>query len=182
MRPRRRKRQKLAKPIRLADLMDQRTRRWRFVHLAKLEAIRAQWPKAAGDYVAEHVQPARLVRTQLRLAADDAAWVSEITYLAPEILERLMELLPGKWVTELKVVPGEPMPKDTSGPPPALVLAEETAEMRAAADAAAAGLADEALAAAVKRAGLARLRRLDATPAVPVDWEATSQDDPPEEA
>lgn len=180
--PRRRKRKRLKKPIRLAELMDQRTRQWRFAHLAKLEAIRAQWPKAAGDYVAAHVQPARLVRKQLRLAADDAGWVSELTYLGPEILARLAELLPGPWVTELKVVPGEPMPAETPAPPDRVELAAETPEMRRAAEAVADELTDEALAAAVRRASLARLRRLDATPAGPVDPGQPSDSNDPEEA
>ncbi len=180
--PRRRKRKRLQKPIRLAELMDQRTRQWRFAHLAKLEAIRALWPKAAGEYVAAHVQPARLVRKQLRLAADDAGWVSELTYLAPEILARLTELLPGAWVDELKVVPGEPMPAEPPPPPERVVLADETPEMRRAAAAVADGLVDEALAAAVRRASLARLRRLDATPAGPVDPEQPSDKTDPEDA
>ena len=179
--PRRYKREKLFKPIRLAELMDQRTRRWRFAHLAKLEAIRAKWPEAAGDYVAAHVQPARLVRKQLRLAADDAAWVSEITYLAPDILARLTELLPGEWVEELKVVPGEPMPEVEPPEPDQIELAEETEEMRRAADEAAAELEDEVLAAAVRRATLARLRRLDARPAATLEPDHASESDDPED-
>ena len=158
----RRRRRRAARPVRLGELVDQRARKWRFKHLARLETIRSHWAAAAGDFVAGHVQPARLVRRQLRLAVDDAAWGNELTYLAPAILERLRELLPGNWIDELKVVPGEPMPEPEPAPEPAPPLPPPDPAMQAAADEAAAGLADPELAAAVRRASLARLRRLDA--------------------
>ncbi len=158
----RKRRRRAARPVRLGELVDKRARKWRFKHLARLETIRSQWAAAAGDFVAAHVQPARLVRRQLRLAVDDAAWGNELTYLAPAILERLRELLPGNWIDELKVVPGEPMPEPPAPEPDRPPLPPADAAMRAAAEEAAAGLADPELAAAVRRASLARLRRLDA--------------------
>ncbi len=165
---RRRFRRRLPAPVRLGELIDRSARRWRFAALAKLEVIRARWPRAAGEYVAAHVAPVRLVRKTLRLAVDDASWASEMTYLAPAILERLKALLPGKWVEDLKVVLTEPMPP-IEPPEPGVEMAPEDQDMRDRAKRAAAELSDPDLASAVRRATVARLRRLDATRKPAVD-------------
>ena len=146
-------------PVRLSELVEKRSRKWRFTAIQRVELIQSKWPEAAGEYVAQHVVPVRLVRKTLRLATVDAAWVSEMTYLAGPILERLKELLPGDWVEELKVVPSEPMPKHVPVLDKPLELPPADAEMEKKADALVAGVADPDLAKHIKRAIVARLRR-----------------------
>ncbi len=113
--------------------------------------------------MAEHVVPVRLVRKTLRVVADDAAWINEMTYLVDSILERLQDLLPGKWVDKIQTVAGEPIPEEILRRPllPAR-LAEITPEMRARAQAAAAQAKTPALAATIERAMLATMRRISA--------------------
>jgi hypothetical protein len=168
--PRKFYRRRISKPIKLADLVDAKARKWRFKLLARCSIIRSKWLEAAGEFVAAHVQPARLVRKQLRLAVDDASWANEMTYMGPNILERLQGLIPRGWVDELKVVQGEPMPEPLP-PPTFLILPPKSPKMQAKAEKVADCLVDPDLAEAVRRATIARLRRLDASSKNAVDIE-----------
>jgi hypothetical protein len=164
------RRRKLKRPISISDLVGKQARRWRFVALHRLEVIRQKWPQAAGDYVARHVVPIRLVRRTLRLVAADSAWATEMTYLSDDILKRLQALLPGKWVDELQCVQGEPLPP---GDPPAepVELKEATDEMRRRVEAVCDPIKDPALGEVVRRAMLKSLRRLDVKAGSALDME-----------
>lgn len=159
----RNRRRRRRSPTPLAELIEARTRRWRILHLQRLQIIRRVWPRAAGDYVARNVQPARLVRRTLRLAVEDSSWAQEMAYLAGPILERLQKLLPGNWVDRLKVVASEPFPgevetsRETGYPAPV----EASEEMRQTVAGACRQIADAGVAAAFGRAML-RYLRLDA--------------------
>jgi hypothetical protein len=157
-RPRRRQKKHRRGPVPVAEVVGKAARRWRFLHLHRLEVIRRAWREAAGEFVAKHAIPVRLVRRTLRVSVEDSSWVNEMTYLGPEILERLKERLKGNWVTDLKVVVGEPA-EDLPSPPPAFVLPPATPALEHAAEALAEDVEDPALRAAVARAALAYLRR-----------------------
>ena len=107
--PYRRRRKKYTKPARLSDLVGSHTRRWKLTALHRLEVIRRKWAQAAGEYVARHAVPVRLVRRTLRVAVPDSSWASEMTYLGGPILERLQKLFP--W-------PGTPRPYCSAWSPP----------------------------------------------------------------
>lgn len=160
-RPFHHRRKRLKSPVRLSTLVDGHTRRWRLLALHRLEVIRRKWPEAAGDFVATHVVPVRLVRRILRVAAEDTTWLTEMTYLADAILERLRTLLPGDWVEELRTVVGVPMPP-LPAPEPEVKLGPPTAEMFNRVEEACNSIEDSALRSAIQRAMLARLRREEA--------------------
>ncbi len=157
----RRRRRKGSRPARLSELVSSHTRRWRLTALHRLEVIRRKWARAAGEYVARHTVPVRLVRKTLRVAVPDSGWASELTYMAGPILERLQAELRGAWVEEIKPVLVESIP-DSPAPAPELELPEPTEKMQERADRAVADIRDEELRAAMRRAVLASLRRLDA--------------------
>ena len=151
-------------PASLAELVGKQARRWRFQHLHRLERLRRVWPEAAGVYVAQHASPVRLMRKSLRLAVADSAWAAELTYLIPEILERLKTLVPPGWVEEIKVVQGEVLPcgESPNNASDNLVLPKASSAMKQAAADLGEQVADENLGDAIRRARLAALRRLDA--------------------
>jgi hypothetical protein len=157
----RRRRKKGSPPSRLSDLVSSHTRRWKLTALHRLEVIRRKWAQAAGEYVAGHTVPVRLVRKTLRVAVPDSGWASEMTYLAGPILERLQALLRGNWVEEIKPVLVDSIP-DSPAPAPGVKLPEPTEKMLADAQRAVAGISDDDLREAMRRAVLASLRRLDA--------------------
>jgi hypothetical protein len=157
----RRRRKRGSRPARLSDLVSSHTRRWRLTALHRLEVIRRKWARAAGEYVARHTVPVRLVRKTLRVAVPDSGWASELVYLAGPILERLQGELRGAWVEEIKPVLVESIP-DSPAPAPEVKLPEPTQKMHERADRAVRDITDEDLRAAMRRAVLASLRRLDA--------------------
>lgn len=156
------RRPRLKAPVKLSGIIERQSRKLRFQSLQRLEVIRSCWRQVAGDMLARHVVPVRLVRKTLRLSVADHAWLNEMSYLAGPLLERLQQALPGRWVEELKFVVGEPVPElrpsEPCTPPP---LAPVTDAMKRQAQHAAEQVGNEALRQAIFRAGLARLRRLD---------------------
>jgi hypothetical protein len=158
-----RRRKKLKRPVKLFDLINARTRRWRVQKLQRIEIIRQKWVEAAGEYVAEHVIPVRLVRKTLRVSAPDSGWVNEMNYLAATIVERLQELLPGPWVEEIRTVVGE-IPATatrTRAETDDKVLPQATPEMVERAGEVGTNLKDQELAGSIRRAMVSSLR-LDA--------------------
>jgi hypothetical protein len=172
----RRRRKKYTKPARLSDLVGSHTRRWRLTALHRLEVIRRKWVQAAGEYVARHAVPVRLVRKTLRVAVEDSSWSAEMTYLAGPIVERLQKILKGDWVEEIKPVLVESIP-DPPPPAPGISLREPTEEMQQRADQAVKDITDEKLKESMRRAVLASLRRLDAEASDAVDKEQTQPPD-----
>ncbi|MDA8297747.1 MAG: DUF721 domain-containing protein [Actinomycetota bacterium] len=58
-----------------------------------LAAICACWDEVVGVDVAAHVQPLALRGEVLVLAVDHATWSAQLTFLAPELLDRLGDRL-----------------------------------------------------------------------------------------
>jgi hypothetical protein len=153
-----RHRKRLRSPIRLKDLIQNRTRRWKMTLLQRTEIIQQKWAEAAGEYVASHVVPSRLIRKTLRVVAEDSAWLTEMTYLGEEILVRLKELLPGDWVDKIQTVVGEPLPKRALSEP-AVLLAKTSKEMLHRVEEVGDLVDDTELRKAIERAMLAGVRR-----------------------
>lgn len=172
----RRRRKKYTKPARLSDLVGSHTRRWKLTALHRLEVIRRKWAQAAGDYVARHAVPVRLVRKTLRVAVEDSSWAAELVYLAGPILERLQKLLKGDWVEQIRPVQVESIP-DSPAPPADIVLPEPTEDMQKHAEQAVAEIRDDKLRESMRRAVLASLRRLDAEARDAVDKGQTKPPD-----
>jgi len=167
----RRYRKKLKAPVRLADLISSRTKRWRVQKLKRLEIIRQKWVRAAGDFVAKHAVPVRLVRKTLRVGVDDSSWVNEMSYLTDTILQRLQELLPGKWVDEIQTVVVESLTETESAKDtrPPVMLSEATDEMNQRVNETLKDVSQPGLATVIKRAMLTSLRRPIQNPALEKD-------------
>jgi hypothetical protein len=79
--------------------------------VAAVSEITAVWPKAVGEPVARQAWPLRLGRDgTLHVATASATWAFELDRLAPEIQERLTELLGPSAPTALRFRPG-PLPE-----------------------------------------------------------------------
>ena len=51
------------------------------------------WPEIAGDELARHVEPVRLAGGVLVVRAESPAWATQVSYLAPQLLQRANEVL-----------------------------------------------------------------------------------------
>jgi hypothetical protein len=127
------------------------------------------WPQAVGEGIARHAWPARLARDgTLHVAAESSTWAFELAQLAPQLLERLRETLPGKAPSALRFAVGPLPARGAEGDPgQARAPVEPTAAEQAEAATLVAGIADTALRALVARAAAMSLAR--AAEAAPSD-------------
>jgi hypothetical protein len=119
------------------------------------------WPLAVGAGIARHAWPARLARDgTLHVATESATWAFELAHLAPELLARLREMLPGTAPTALRFavgpVPELPPERTADARRPTL---EPTAAESADAARLVAGIADEELLELVRRTAALSLAR-----------------------
>lgn len=127
-----------------------------------LSEITSVWPEAVGEAVARQAWPLRVGRDgTLHVATASSTWAFELDRLAPEIEQRLRDLLGTTAPPRLRFRPGA-IPEPPA-PPADRERAEPrvtpTAEERAAADAAAAAIEDPKLRELVARAARASLAR-----------------------
>lgn len=150
-------------PIALRSLLGQSARRWGMDNPAALGTVFGNWRGLVGDRVANRCTPAGLARGVLKVWAENPAWAKELRYLAPEMIRGVNTGVGAEVVKEIKVVlrpPGVPPPGPRTPPPQPV---SPTARSRPArpsgasldADRLVAGIADDRLATATKRALLA---------------------------
>jgi hypothetical protein len=117
------------------------------------------WPEMVGPRVAARTEPQRLRGGLLTVSVDGAAWLSELTYLKADLRGRLNARLGEEAVRDIRLVPGTVSPRAAATltiAPPETPL--DPADV-AAAEAAAAVIADPELRAAVLELRLHALRR-----------------------
>lgn len=129
---------------------------------AVVSSILAVWRRAVGEAVSRNAWPLRVSRDgTLHVATTSATWAFELDRLAPDIVERLRELLGDEAPAALRFRPG-PVPE----PPPVTPAAggaggapETPPEVAAEAAGAAAAIADPELRDLVERAARASLAK-----------------------
>ena len=155
-------------------------RSWGLDNPLEIARVFGSWKEMVGEQVAARCEPASLGRGVLKVWASSGAWANELKYLAPEVIRRVNGGLGGPVVRELKVSlrppvgsgrsrggrgpsrgvtespDGGPEPAATRRPGPALPSAPVDALK---VQAMVAGIADEKLAEATKRAVLAAKTR-----------------------
>lgn len=82
----------------------------------------AAWTRAVGEPVARGTRPKSFHRGQLTVECASSVWANELTYLGPQILRRMEEVVPGQPVQRFRFVVGRLAPP---APAPAEVDAEE---------------------------------------------------------
>jgi len=88
------------------------------------------WARAVGDQVAAGTSAKAFGRGCLTVECDSSVWANELTYLSPQILRRMDELLPGHPVRQFRFVIGRttrPEAQPPSGDPGPEATKQETA-------------------------------------------------------
>ncbi len=62
------------------------------------------WARAVGDQVAASTRAKGFGRGRLTVECDSSVWANELTYLGPQILRRMDEILPGHPVKQFRFV------------------------------------------------------------------------------
>ena len=137
----------------------------RFGPAAGMRRLVGAWPAAVGETVARNAWPARLSREgTLHVSTSSSAWAFELAQLAPTVVKQLRDTLGEEAPVSVRFAPGRlpapgPAPAAESQEPPPQPSAEELA----AAEAFAAGIADDDLRSLVARAAAASLARAAAS-------------------
>jgi len=103
---------------RAREILDHLARTWRFKNRVGLGLLSPAWKEAVGELIAAHSRPLRLVRGELVLAVENAAWMSELSFQTPVILERLAATLGPDKVKSLRLKTASLPPADEPPPPP----------------------------------------------------------------
>jgi predicted nucleic acid-binding Zn ribbon protein len=87
---------------RLADFLTRRLQT-----LADSDEVRAYraWHAAAGEQIEAVTNPSRLTNGTLLVECESSVWSQELTYMGPQILERLRTADPGTPVQRLRFIP-----------------------------------------------------------------------------
>ena len=73
-----------------------------------LAQVQQVWREAVGAAIALEAQPTRERGGVVTVSCSASVWAQELDLMAPAILERLNELLPGRRVTRLRCVATPP--------------------------------------------------------------------------
>ncbi len=65
--------------------------------------VRSVWTETVGDMVAKHTVPLRVRKDVLVLAVESSAWMNELQFHIPAILDRLRQKLPEKNIRSIKM-------------------------------------------------------------------------------
>ncbi|MGD2063469.1 MAG: DUF721 domain-containing protein [Nitrospirota bacterium] len=66
--------------------------------------LRAAWPTVVGAVVADHTVPAYLTDAVLTLFVDQAAWLTELNFQRPVLVNRINEWAGSAWLRDVRLV------------------------------------------------------------------------------
>lgn len=69
-------------------------------------SIFGRWEEVVGPELSNRCEPAKLAGGLLVVRAESQAWATQVTYLAPAIIERAQEVLGPHLVRDMKVIVG----------------------------------------------------------------------------
>lgn len=75
-----------------------------FARKAKQYALWEQWEQIVGAQLAATARPLRMQDTTLVIAAPNHAWVQQLTFMGPEILQKVQQYLEDGLVTGVRFV------------------------------------------------------------------------------
>ncbi len=118
------------------------------------------WDEVVGPEIAKRAQPLELRGANLTLGVSSSPWLQQLTFLAPDIIESLNKKLGKKVVGKIRcrLATIEPPPKPVR-PEPDLDSVTLTSAERELVESTASGVADSEIAAAIKKARTANLKR-----------------------
>ena len=94
-------------PPALSDLVGSMASRRGWGSRLRGARVHAVWSEIAGEELARHVQPVRLAGGVLVVRAESPAWATQVSYLAPQLLQRANEVLGEGEVTTVTVQSGQ---------------------------------------------------------------------------
>ncbi len=72
-------------------------------HPRAVSAVFGRWAEVVGPEIAAHTEPRSLGETTLVIAVDDSRWVSQLKWMAPQLVQRLNDAAKVQAVTRIDV-------------------------------------------------------------------------------
>lgn len=69
-----------------------------------LAEVQRVWPQAVGALIAEQAQPTAERAGVVTISCSASVWAHELDLMAPQLIERLNEVLPGTGVSRLRCI------------------------------------------------------------------------------
>ena len=82
----------MSEPIPITRSLDSMMKSLRGTDRIQVGGVFGRWEDAVGERIAAHVQPVKLDERRLLVEADEAAWATEVKFLADTIIQRLHEV------------------------------------------------------------------------------------------
>ncbi len=82
----------MAEPVPITKSLDGIMKSLRGTDRIQIGGVFGRWEDAVGDTVAAHVRPVRLDNGVLTVEADEAAWATQVKFLAGTITTRLADV------------------------------------------------------------------------------------------
>lgn len=82
----------MSEPLPISVSLDSIMKSLRGTDRIQIGGLFGRWREAVGENVADHVRPVRLDQGVLTVEADDAAWATQVKFLAGTITIRLAEV------------------------------------------------------------------------------------------
>lgn len=112
---------------------------------ARAALVFRHWDRAVGEQMARHTEPGRLAEGVLTVRVSSPVWAHQLSFLKPELLERLHTLVPEAGIRDLRFQSGRLRKRGALAEPERLVLLPALPEEVARAEALAAPIGDESL-------------------------------------
>ena len=125
-------RKRLAKPSKIDAILGRTATRLRLSEKIRHYRLWQRWREIVGAPVADHARPERWQGRTLVVRVDHPAWVQELGFLKPQMMEKLREAFPDPAIKEIRFEVGELPDMGDVGlrppPPPLRALAGEELE------------------------------------------------------
>jgi hypothetical protein len=153
-------RERMRRPVSITEVLSNSAGRPAMADKFRRYGLWNRWPELVGSEVAAHSQPARWQGNTLVVRVEHPAWIQELTYLKPQMIESIKEKLPKTPIKDIRFEVGKLVTRsDEGGEDEAVEIRELTDEEREFVEQATGEIADPEIREAAERAmskGMAR--------------------------
>lgn len=88
----------------LAEVLKTALDKWKLTPILKRHEVMAAWDSLAGPQLAQRARPLKIQGSQMVLEVDHPAWIQELNYLKPRLLEKIAQSYPESRIKSLRFV------------------------------------------------------------------------------
>ena len=100
-------RERMRRPVSITEVLGKSAGRSSMADKFRRYGLWNRWPELVGSEVASHSQPARWQGNTLVVRVEHPAWIQELTYLKPQMIESIKEKLPKTPIKEIRFEVGK---------------------------------------------------------------------------